>query len=202
MLSGVAENAKQKAEAEKLARAVEGVKKLYNEILVIKAIDKKKGAIEGFVDDTVIESKINALLLDAGGVNVTNFRWRPVGGGGRRASVGAVRDDLLDEGKQAPNHPQHHDSAVTVLNIGRMNLRPQHHAKRIDRDVPLAPLDLLARVISGRIDAEPPFSAPLALWLSMMASVGEASLPASSRTSTNSGWWMRISVPSHSHSWR
>ncbi|MCH7937044.1 MAG: BON domain-containing protein [Proteobacteria bacterium] len=80
MLSGVAENAKQKAEAEKLSRAVEGVKKLYNEILVIKAIDKKKGAVEGFVDDTVIESKINALLLDAGGVNVTNFRWRSVGG--------------------------------------------------------------------------------------------------------------------------
>ena len=60
--------------------AVEGVKKLYNDILVIEAIDKKKGAVEGFIDDTVIESKINALLLDAGGVNVTNFRWRSVGG--------------------------------------------------------------------------------------------------------------------------
>ncbi len=80
MLTGVVENAKQKTEAEKLSRAVEGVKKLYNDILVIKAIDKKKGTVEGFVDDTVIESKINALLLDAGGVNVTNFRWRSVGG--------------------------------------------------------------------------------------------------------------------------
>lgn len=80
MLTGVVENAKQKTEAEKLSRAVEGVKKLYNDILVIKAVDKKKGAVEGFVDDTVIESKINALLLDAGGVNVTNFRWRSVGG--------------------------------------------------------------------------------------------------------------------------
>ena len=80
MLTGVVENAKQKTEAEKLSRAVEGVKKLYNDILVIKAVDKKKGTVEGFVDDTVIESKINALLLDAGGVNVTNFRWRSVGG--------------------------------------------------------------------------------------------------------------------------
>ncbi len=80
MLTGVVENAKQKTEAEMLSRAVEGVKKLYNDILVIKAIDKEKGAVEGFVDDTVIESKINALLLDAGGVNVTNFRWRSVGG--------------------------------------------------------------------------------------------------------------------------
>lgn len=103
MLTGIVENARQKAEAEKLSRAVEGVLKLYNEILVIKAIDKKKGAVEGFVDDTVIESKINALLLDAGGVNVTNFRWRSVGGGvylfGRalskpelRKAIGIVKD--------------------------------------------------------------------------------------------------------------
>ncbi len=28
----------------------------------------------------MIESKINALLLDGRGVNVTNFRWRSVGG--------------------------------------------------------------------------------------------------------------------------
>jgi hyperosmotically inducible protein len=80
MLTGVVEEAKQKAEAAKLSRAVEGLKKFYNEILVIKALDKEKGTVEGFVDDTVIESKINALLLDAGGVNVTNFRWRSVGG--------------------------------------------------------------------------------------------------------------------------
>ena len=38
------------------------------------------GAVENFVDDTVIESKVNALLLDGTGVNVTNFRWRSVGG--------------------------------------------------------------------------------------------------------------------------
>ncbi len=43
-------------------------------------MEKEKGAVENFVDDTVIESKINALLLDANGVNVTNFRWRSVGG--------------------------------------------------------------------------------------------------------------------------
>ena len=56
------------------------MKKLYNEIIVIKDIDKDKGAAENFVDDSVIEGKINALLLDGKGVNVTNFRWRSVGG--------------------------------------------------------------------------------------------------------------------------
>lgn len=80
MLTGSVETAKQKTDAGKLAASVEGVKKLYNEILVIKDIDKKKGATENFIDDTVIESKINALLLDGRNVNVTNFRWRSVGG--------------------------------------------------------------------------------------------------------------------------
>ena len=80
MLTGSVEKAEQKAEAGKLAAAVEGVKKVYNEIIVIKDIKKKKGVAENFVDDTVIETKINAQLLDASGVNVTNFRWRSVGG--------------------------------------------------------------------------------------------------------------------------
>jgi len=80
MLSGSVETAAQRKQAGALARGIKGVKKLYNEILVVKDIDKKKGAAENFVDDTVIENKINALLLDAKGVNVTNFRWRSVGG--------------------------------------------------------------------------------------------------------------------------
>jgi len=80
MLTGAVENTTLKEKAGQLTRGIEGVKRLHNEILVIKAINKDKGAVENFVDDTVIESKINALLLDGGGVNVTNFRWRAVGG--------------------------------------------------------------------------------------------------------------------------
>lgn len=80
MLTGTVETPTQKAEAGTLAKAVEGVKTVFNEILVVKKTDEKKGAVEGFVDDSVIEGKINALLLDGKGVNVTNFRWRSVGG--------------------------------------------------------------------------------------------------------------------------
>ena len=80
MLSGSVEKKEQKLQAKKLTKAIEGVKKVYNEILVQKPVDKEKGAVENFVDDTVIENKVNALLLDASGVNVTNFRWRSVGG--------------------------------------------------------------------------------------------------------------------------
>jgi len=80
MLTGAVEDAKVKTRAGKLVRNIEGVKKVYNEILVIKPLDKDKGAVENFVDDTVIETKINALLLDATGVNVTNFRYRSING--------------------------------------------------------------------------------------------------------------------------
>ena len=80
MLTGSVETVAQRRQAEELTRTVDGIKKIYNEIRVVKPVQKKKGAVENFVDDTVIEGKINALLLDGRGVNVTNFRWRSVGG--------------------------------------------------------------------------------------------------------------------------
>ena len=80
MLTGAVEDAKTKVKAGKLVRGVAGMKKIYNEILVIKPLDKDKGAVENFIDDTVIETKINALLLDATGVHVTNFRYRSING--------------------------------------------------------------------------------------------------------------------------
>lgn len=79
MLTGVVENAKLKTQAADIAKNIEGVKKLHNEVLVVPKLEQK-GMVEGFVEDTVIEKKINALLLDAKGVNVTNFRWRSVAG--------------------------------------------------------------------------------------------------------------------------
>ena len=95
MLTGAVEDPKLKQKAGQLSKAAEGVKKTYNDILVIKSIDKEKGDVENFVDDTVIESKVDALLLDGTGVNVTNFRWRSVGGGvflfGRALSNGELK---------------------------------------------------------------------------------------------------------------
>lgn len=80
MLTGVVETSKQKQQAGTIAQSIKGVKKVYNEVIVHKKSDKDKGAVEGYVDDTVIEKKINALLLEGKNVNVTNFRWRAVGG--------------------------------------------------------------------------------------------------------------------------
>jgi hyperosmotically inducible protein len=80
MLTGAVEKPEIKDKAGKLAAGVAGVKSVINELLVIKPVEQKKGAVEGFVDDTVIDTKINGLLLDGKGVNVTNFRWRSVQG--------------------------------------------------------------------------------------------------------------------------
>jgi len=80
MITGVVENGKLKTQAGQVVKSIEGVKRLYNEVLVIPKVKQEKGMVEGFVDDTVIETKINAQLLDAKAVNVTNFRWRSIGG--------------------------------------------------------------------------------------------------------------------------
>src|SRR4051794_8848550 len=58
-----------------------------------------------------------------------------------------------------------------------MDRGAQQQAQRVDQDVPLLALDLLARVVTARIDVRPPFSALLTLWLSMIAAVGLAPCP-------------------------
>ena len=80
LLTGAVKTAKQKADAEALTKKIKDIKKIYNEILVVTPGAGGKGTVESFVDDSVIETKINALLLEAKDVNVTNFRWRAVGG--------------------------------------------------------------------------------------------------------------------------
>jgi hypothetical protein len=72
----------------------------------------------------------------------------------------------------------------------------QHQTERVDKDVALLALDLLAAIVAMWVDRRPPFSAPFTLWLSMIATVGLASRPARSRAWTNKAWCRRRSVPS------
>jgi len=60
----------------------------------------------------------------------------------------------------------------------------QQETQRIDENMPLLALDQLAGIEPMRIDACPPFSALLTLWLSMMQALGLASRSACSRHST------------------
>ena len=48
MLTGSVETAKQKSVAGAVAKATDDVKKIYNEIIVIKAVENEKGVVEKF----------------------------------------------------------------------------------------------------------------------------------------------------------
>ena len=54
----------------------------------------------------------------------------------------------------------------------------EQQARGVDRDVALAALDLLSRVVAAR----PPFSVVLTLWVSMIAALGLGSRPFCSRS--------------------
>jgi hypothetical protein len=115
----------------------------------------------------------------------------PAAGPGHRlrgclALVGTVGKEHLDEREQPTRRAQEGYGPVAVLDAGGMDSGAQEQAQRVDQDVPLLALDLLARVVPLRIDARPPFSALFTLWLSMIATVGLASLPTCSRAWTKS----------------
>ncbi len=97
------------------------------------------------------------------------------------ALVAGIGIELEQEGIQAEQRAHQQHAAVTVLQVGGMDNGLHQQALRVDEDVPLLSFDLLASVVARRIDRAPPFSAPLTLWLSMIAAVGLASRPACSR---------------------
>src|SRR5688500_6278985 len=97
--------------------------------------------------------------------------------------VVAIGEDALDVREAAAGAPiEDQLGAIAILHIGRMHNNVQEETERVDEDVPLAALDLLARVIARRIERGPPFCAPLALWASRIAAVGLPARPACSRT--------------------
>ena len=73
------------------------------------------------------------------------------------------------------------DAAVAVLDVRRVDNGMEQQTLRVYQDMPLLALDLLAAIVPVRVNRDPPFSALLTLWLSMIAAVGLASRSASSR---------------------
>ena len=98
--------------------------------------------------------------------------------------IAAVSVELEQERVEAEQRRHQQHAAVAVLHIGRVHDGLHQQALGVDQDMALPALDLLARVVARRINREPPFSAPLTLWLSMIAAVGLASRPACSRQRT------------------
>jgi osmotically-inducible protein OsmY len=75
MLTGAVATAPAKARAEAIARGVEGVTQIVNEIQVTS-----QGGVGATANDLVIEQKLGVKLLAADGVRSVNFRYRAVNG--------------------------------------------------------------------------------------------------------------------------
>jgi len=104
---------------------------------------------------------------------------------GARPLITGIGKDAHNEGPHGTRlFIEHEGYAIAILNVGGMNRNAQQEAERVDKDMPLAPGDFLPRIIALRVKRSPPFGAPLALWLSMMAAVGLACRPSCSRTAT------------------
>ena len=101
----------------------------------------------------------------------------------RRRKASAI-EVLPILGESSEQGCKEQDAAVAVLDIGGMNDGMEQQTQRIYEKVALLAFDLLACIITMRIDTRPPFSALLTLWLSMMAAVGLASRSPCSRHST------------------
>ena len=100
--------------------------------------------------------------------------------------VAAVGVELQQKREQAEQRAHQQHATVAVLDVGRVDDGVQQQALGVYQDMALLALDLLARIKAGRVDRDPPFSALLTLWLSMIAAVGLASRSANSRHCTYS----------------
>lgn len=101
-----------------------------------------------------------------------------------RALIAGVADDPLDEREAPPSLAQQPFRTVAILHACRMDNHRDQQAECVSQDMALAAEYLLTGIVAGRIKRSPPLTAPLAVWLSMIAIVGLASRPACSRTST------------------
>ena len=80
------------------------------------------------------------------------------GCGQRRSLVAGIGEDALDERVAAARAPiEDEPCAIAILHIGRMDDDVQQEAERVDEDVPLVALDLLARIVALRVERAVPF---------------------------------------------
>lgn len=68
-----------------------------------------------------------------------------------------IGEDRLDKWKAPPRLAQDIAGAVAVLDAARMNDDAQQEAERIDEDMTFASNDLLARVVTLRVQFRAPF---------------------------------------------
>jgi hypothetical protein len=81
-------------------------------------------------------------------------------GQGSCRPIAGVSEDAFDERKGLARQLQHVTHAVAILDVGGMDDNAQQEAERIDKDVPFAARELLARIIGLWADCGAPFERP------------------------------------------
>jgi hypothetical protein len=76
-----------------------------------------------------------------------------------RPGIGAVREQLAQEGELSEQGGQQQHAAIAILHVGGGDKSVQQQPEPVDQEVAFLPLDQLARVEAMRIDGRPPFSA-------------------------------------------
>lgn len=67
------------------------------------------------------------------------------------------RRTVFEETEISKQRAQDENAAIAILNVGAMNDRMKQQAYRVDENMPLLAFDLLAGIITMRIDIAPPF---------------------------------------------
>jgi hypothetical protein len=80
-------------------------------------------------------------------------------GCGRLGSlIASIGEDAFDEGEQTSGAPiKDQSGAVAILHIGGVDDDVQEKAERVDKDMPLATRDFLARIKALRVERGAPF---------------------------------------------
>lgn len=89
LLTGAVENGEQDRQAEAIARKVEGVKQVYNEIQITDMVD-----VATRLRDTRIELKVKFAVMAGAGVRYANYRWRAINGTVYLFGTALTQDEL------------------------------------------------------------------------------------------------------------
>ena len=89
------------------------------------------------------------------------------GGAKPRSLIAAVGIELQQKRKHAEQRRHQQFAAVAILDVGGVHDGVDQQALRVDENMPLLALDLLASIVPRRI-VRPPFSALFTLWVSII----------------------------------
>jgi osmotically-inducible protein OsmY len=89
LLTGAVDGSEQDQQAEAIARKVEGVKQVYNEIQITDMVD-----VATRLRDTRIELKVKFAVMAGAGVRYANYRWRAINGTVYLFGTALTQDEL------------------------------------------------------------------------------------------------------------